>query len=147
MKELYLALPDVLRKQIVFHFWILILAIVLFFIVLGCFADLILALPCLFLCVFSIIRTGILFCHCAIGNYLALEGQCINVEKTAFQKRIKTVTVKTEGKELKLRASYDIRNVNIGDQVTVYLSKSTPIYMKDGTYIANNFYGICVSKE
>ena len=147
LKELYMKLPTLLKKQIALNVSAATLAIILFFIVIFCFSDVVLALPCLILSVLLIVKTAILFYNCIAGNYLEINGVCSDVEKTPFRKRIKSITLKAEDKKLKLNAHYSIKNICIGDALTVYISKQTSLYNQNGIYIANEFYGVSVDKE
>jgi len=140
-------LPQLLKKRIALNILIATLAVVLFFIVIFCFSDVVLALPCLILSVLLIVKTAILFYNCIAGNYLEIKGVCSDVEKTPFRRRVKSITVKAEDKKLKLNAHYSIKNISIGDAITVYISKKSPLYNQNGTYIANEFYGVSVDKE
>ena len=147
LKELYLKLPQLLKKHIAINFLIAMLAVILFFIVIFCFSDVVLALPCLILSVLLIVKTAILFYNCIAGNFLEIKGVCSDVEKTPFRRRVKSITVKAEDKKLKLNAHYSIKNISAGDNITVYISKRTPLYNQNGVYIANEFYGASVDKE
>lgn len=147
LKELYIKLPILLKNRIIINLLIATLAVLLFFIVIFCFFDVVLALPCLILSVLIIVKTAILFYNCIAGNYLEIKGVCSDVEKTPFRKRIKSITLKAEDKKLKLNAHYSIKNICIGDALTVYISKRTSLYNQNGIYIANEFYGVSVDKE
>lgn len=147
MKELYLKLPTVLKKQIIIHASVAILAIILFFVVVFCFSDMILALPCLLLSVFMIVKTAILFYNCIAGLYIAVTGVCTRIETTGLRKRIKAVTISAEEKNLKIPIHHRLKNIGKDDTVTVYLSKTAPLYYSNGEYIANEIYGISALKE
>ncbi len=147
LKELYMKLPALLRKHITINILAASLAVILFFIVIFCFSDIVLALPCLILSVLLIVKTAVLFYNCIAGNYLEIKGVCSDVEKTPFRRRVKSIIVKAEDKKLKLNAHYSIKNVNIGDALTVYMSKKSPLYNQNGIYIADEFYGVSVDKE
>lgn len=140
-------LPLLLKKHIAINCLIATFAVILFFVVIFCFSDIVLALPCLILSVLLIVKTAIMFYNCIAGNFLEIKGVCSDVEKTPFRKRVKSITVKAEDKKLKLNAHYSIKNISIGDAITVYISKKSPLYKQDGTYIANEFYGVSVDKE
>lgn len=140
-------LPALLKKRIATNFLIATIAILLFFIMIFCFSDVVLALPCLILSVLLIVKTAILFYNCIAGNYLEIKGVCSEVEKTPFRRRVKSITVKAEDKKLKLNAHCSIKNIGIGDAITVYISQKSPLYYKNGTYVANEFYGVSVVEE
>lgn len=140
-------LPGILKKHIFVHASIAIIAIFLFFITVILVSDLIFALPCMLFGIFMIVKGTILFYNCIVGNYLEIKGVCTDVEKTGFRKKIKSLTIKAEDKLLKLSVHYSLKNVSIGDNITVYISKKTQLYYKDGSYIAGDFYAVSVEKE
>lgn len=140
-------LPGILKKHIFVHASIAIFAIFLFFITVILTSDLIFALPCMLFCIFMIVKGTILFYNCIVGNYLEIKGVCTDVEKTGFRKKIKSLTIKAEDKLLKLSVHYSLKNVSIGDNITVYMSKKTQLYYKDGSYIAGDFHAVSVEKE
>lgn len=147
LKKLYMDLPDILKKQFALHIGIAILALFLFFITFVLADDLVLAFPCMLFCIFMIVKGTILFYNCIMGNCLEIKGICCNVERTGFRKKIKALTVKSENKLLKIPMHYSLKNVSIGDNITVYMSKKTQLYYKDNSYITGNFYAVSVEKE
>lgn len=147
LKELYTNLPDILKKQIALHTGIAIIALFLFLLTVVLADDLILALPCMLFAIFMIVKGAILFYNCTIGNCLEIKGICYDVEKTGFRKKIKALTVKSENKLLKIPMHYRLKNVSIGDSITVYMSKKTQLYYKNGSYITGDFYAVSVEKE
>lgn len=146
LKELYQNLPVTLKKQISIHAGIALFSIFLFFVVLIFSKDLVLAFPCIMLAVFMIVKSGILFYNCITENYLEITGICSDVETNGFRKRIRSITIESEQKRLKILIHYKLKNINIGDRLTVYMAKKTQLYYKDGDYIAADFYGIAGEK-
>ena len=147
MKELYLNMPRILKKHVIVHTGIALTALILFFIVIFCSADIILALPCFFLSALMIVKNVILFYNYIMGNYIEIKGVCSEVGRTSVRKRIKSITIKAEDKKLCLNIHNNIKNISAGDALSVYISKRAPLYYNDGIYIANDFYGISVQKE
>ena len=140
-------LPEELKKQIVLQTALSILAFFLFFIVLIFFKNLILALPCMLFSVFMIVKGAVLFYNCIAGNYLKVKGVCSGVRVTAFRKRIKSLTIKAENKILLVPVRFRLKGANIGDTITVYLSKKAQLYYNNGIYTANDIYALTVTKE
>ena len=140
-------LPVTLKKQVAVHAGLAVLLITLFFLTVTFFRDPILAAPFVFAGIFIIVKEAILLYNCIAGNYLEIKGVCHDVETTGFRKRIRSITLKSENKLLKLPIHYRLKNVNVGDNLIVYMSKQTQLYYKDGTYIADKFYGISVGLE
>ncbi len=140
-------LPTVLKKQIILHTGIAILSIVLFIIISIFFTDLIFAIPCIILGVFVIVKGTILFYNCIEGRYLEIKGVCCDVEVTGFRKKIKSITIKTEDKFLKLLVHYRLKKIYVGDNLTVYMSNKTQLFYTEGKYITGNYYAITAAKE
>lgn len=147
LKELYLKLPEALKKQIVLQASTAILAFFLFFIVIIFCKDMILALPCMLFSVFMIVKSTVLFYNCIEGNYLEIKGVCSGVEITTIRKRIKSLTIKAENKVLKVPIRFRLKGTNVGDTITVYLSKKAQLYYNNGSYIANDIYALTATKE
>lgn len=147
LKELYLKLPEALKKNIAMQAVTAIIAILLFFIVIIFSKDIVLALPCLIFSVFMIVKSVTLFYNCIEGNYLEIKGLCSEVETTAISRRIKSLTVRAEQKTLKIPISFRLKRTSIGDTVTIYLSRNAQLYYNDGCYVANNIYALAVQKE
>lgn len=140
-------LPEELKKQIVLQAAMSILAFFLFFVVIIFFKDMLLALPCMLFSVFMIVKSAVLFYNCIVGNYLEIKGVCSSVEVTTIRRRIKTLTIKAENKVLMVPVRFRLKGTNVGDTITVYLSKKAHLYYNNGIYTANDIYALTVSKE
>ena len=147
LKELYLRLPEALKKQIVLQSATAIFVLFLFFVVIILCRDIILALPCMLFSVFMIVKSAALLYNCIEGNYLEIKGVCSDVEVTTFRKRIKALTLKAENKVLKIPIRFRLKGTDVGDTITVYLSKKARLYYTDGSYIANDIYALIATKE
>lgn len=147
LKELYRDLPYILKKKIVIHAAIALLAMILLLVISFCFSDIILMLPCLLLSGLMIVKAAALFYNCIAGNYIEITGICSDVEKTTIRKKVKYVILRAEDKKLRLNIHCNLKNICVGDALTVYISKKAPLYHKDGMYIANEFYGVAVNDD
>ncbi len=94
-----------------------------------------------------IVKAAFLFYNCIAGNYIEITGICSDVEKTTIRKKVKYVILRAEDKKLKLNTHYNLKNICVGDALTVYISKKASLYYKDGMYIANEFYGVVVNDD
>ena len=142
MKEMYLTLPEPLKKQIIAHLTMSFTALCFFFMIMVFCREFILAAPCLIFGVFVAIKSIHLFLNCISGNYLEINGICSKVEITGFRKRIKSISVAAENKTLKIPAQFLIKKPQKGNQVTLYLSKKAKLYYSEGSYIANDIYAL-----
>lgn len=94
-----------------------------------------------------IVKGTILFYNCIEGRYLEIKGVCCDVEVTGFRKKIKSITIKTEDKFLKLLVHYRLKKIYVGDNLTVYMSNKTQLFYTEGKYITGNYYAITAAKE
>lgn len=136
-----------MKKQIVLQSATAIFVLFLFFVVIILCRDIILALPCMLFSVFMIVKSAALLYNCIEGNYLEIKGVCSDVEVTTFRKRIKALTLKAENKVLKIPIRFRLKGTDVGDTITVYLSKKARLYYTDGSYIANDIYALIATKE
>lgn len=147
LKDLYLKLPEALKKNIALQAATSVIALFLFFVVVIFSNDMILALPCMLFSVFMIVKSSTLFYNCIEGNYLEIKGVCSDVEVTTLRRRIKSLTIKAENKVLRVPINFRLKGTKIGDTITVYLSKKAQLYYDNGSYIANDIYALTATKE
>lgn len=147
MKDLYNKLPEILKRHISWQAALSVVALLLFFIVIIIFKDILLALPCILFSAIMIVKSTFLLYNCVIGNYLEIKGVCSDVEVTTFRRRVKSLTIKAEEKILTIPIYFRLRGINVGDTITVYLSKKARLYYNNGIYTANDIYTLTVLKE
>ena len=144
MKEMYLKLPEVLRKEIMIQFTLSFTAICFFFIIVIFFREFILAVPCLAFGVFMTIKGLSLYLNCIAGNYLEIDGICSKVSVTRFRKKIKNISVLAENKTLKIPAQISVKKPEPGNHVTLYISKKAKLYYTDGCYVVSDIYALLI---
>ena len=89
MREKFKSIPFPLQKQIISRLAAGLLFVFLFLVILFCFWDVYLFLPCVFFAVFLIVNAILLFYNSYKGNYVSVEGICEHIETTGLRKRIK----------------------------------------------------------
>lgn len=147
MKDKFNKIPVALQKQIILRFGMGILVFFLFIIVSIYYRNLYFSLPC-FLLSFVLFAYGIfLFYNCIENKYLMLEGTCVEVLTKRVRKKIKSIILMVDGKNLKLPIQKRVQTIKEGDTVTVYLSENAPVYEDDGNYIIYSYYALEVRKE
>ena len=147
MREKFKSIPFPLQKQIISRFAAGLLFVFLFLIVLFCFWDVYLFLPCVFFAVFLIVNAILLFYNSHKGNFVSVEGRCEHIETTRVRKRIKSITLELVENKLKIVIRHRIKKLAVGDTVVVYLAKSTQVYDIDEGYLINNYYALDIRKE
>ena len=102
MKDKVNKIPAALQKQIILRFGMGILVFFLFIVVSIYYHNLYFSLPC-FLLSFVLFAYGIfLFYNCIEKKYLILEGTCVEVLTKRVRKKIKSIILMVDGKNLKL---------------------------------------------
>ena len=109
--------------------------------------DWILALPCEVFGLLMIEKGISLLYNCIKGNYLEIRGICCDVEVKKLTKKIRAITLKAEDKLLKISVYNKLKNIHVGDCITMYMPKEAQLYYKDNYYITGNYYAILVRKE
>ena len=93
-----------------------------------------------------LISAGVLYDKCVKSNYVALSGICQDIERTSLRKKIKAIYIKSENKTIKIVSQVQrIRNLSVGDKLTVYLPLNEPVYDHDGCFVI--FHVIAIGKE
>lgn len=131
MKDKFNKIPAALQKQIILRFGMGILVFFLFIIVSICYRNLYFSLPC-FLLSFVLFAYGIfLFYNCIENKYLILEGTCVEVLTKRVRKKIKSIILMVDGKNLKLPIQKKSTNNQRGKYCyCVFIGKNTCIIFK-----------------
>lgn len=74
---------------------------------------------------------------------IAIQGTCMDVERTAVRKRIRSVYLRTEGLDIKLTIHHNPpHTLSVGDTVTVYIHERTAVYELDGHQVLCDYLAI-----
>ena len=146
MREKFNSIPSPLQRQIIGRFMTGLLFVFLFLIILFCFWDVYLFLPCVFFAVFLIVNAILLFYNSYKGHYVCVEGVCENIETTGLRKRVKSITLQLVENRLKIMIHHRIKRLAVGDTVIVYMAKSTQVYEQDDEYLIGNYYALDIRK-
>ncbi len=142
MKERFLKLPAVLKKQILIRLGLGTGAFLMFFIILMCSANIQFSLPCLIISVILLINGLTLLRDCINGNYIRIDGICSGTVKSRLYKRFKEISITTNGKLLTIPIHKKIRNIKEGVAVSLYLSPNTTVYERSDGYVLYSYYAI-----
>ena len=132
MKEQFQALPKPLQKQILIRIAGAILGLFLFILVLIFYKDWRFWIPCVILSVMCLASAGTLFYRCVFGKYVVVEGVCTDIDKTLIRRRIKAIYIRNDNFSIKIVNAKRIKNLSIGDIVTVYVADNSAVYDVDG---------------
>ena len=147
MRERFKQLPEALQKQVLTRFGIGVLFLLLFLIIVFCFRDLYLSLPCLLFAGFLIASGGCLFYNGLMGKYVRIQGICNQVETTGIRKRIRYIYITMEQSIVKLPVRQRMKNLAVGDTIIIYLSDREPVYEQDNGYLVCSYFALERRKE
>lgn len=148
MKGKFKQVPEALQKQIIIRFTAATLFSLLFVILLAVSGDAYLYIPCLLFAGSLFANAALLQYNCLSGNFVSVSGVCTHIEATPFRKRIKSITLKLDdNKQLTISVRRQLKRLQVGDTVIVYLPEKAHVYTRDGEYWMNSYYAIEIRKE
>lgn len=147
MKEKWERVPKALQKQVFRRLVPGAGFLLLLVVILACFRDVYLGLPCLLFAAILLGTGGWLFCQGAEGNYICIRGTCRQVETTGIRKRVKCIRVTLDKNTLTIPVWQGMIRPASGDTVIVYLSDKTPVYGQDADYMICSYYAMEIQRE
>ena len=126
--ENFKKMPEVLQKQTVQRFALSVLMFVLFISMWIATGSFTLSLPGLALAAYLGVSGGMLLHRGVSGGYIRITGIVTRLEASGFRKKVKWITMEAEGRNVQCPAPPGLKNLEVGDRVTLYLSPGTPIY-------------------
>lgn len=142
LKDILQKLPPALQKQVLFRMGSGVLFFMLFLIIRSSIKDLYFILPCV-LCGVWLFGSGIWLLHQgAAGDYIRLQGECVQVDTVGLRKRVIALYIALETGIVKITVRQRIRKLRTGDTVIVYLTEKTPVYEKEGICIIGSYLAL-----
>ena len=135
MKEQFLSIPKPLQKQVLIRLVGSVLGLFMFILVLIFYKDWRFWIPCVILSVMCLASAGTLFYRCVFGKYVVVEGVCTDIDKTLIRRRIKAIYIRNDNFSIKIVNAKRIKNLSIGDIVTVYVADNSAVYDVDGVKV------------
>jgi len=135
MKKAFLEIPRPLQKQILLRLLGAVLGLFLLILFLIVYKDWRFWTPCVILTVMCLASAGTLFFRCVLGKYVVVEGICTDIDKSLIRKRIKAIYIRNDQFSIKIVNAKRIRNLSIGDTVTVYVADNSAVYDVEGTKV------------
>lgn len=142
MKEKYRNIPEILKREIRFRFVCGMVFEVLFLMIQLQYKDMSFSFPFLLLGFAALISGCRLLRCCVKGDYLCIQGTCGQLETFGIRKRVKGICVDTESKRVRVSVHRKTGNLARGNQITLYLSKRTPVYEWDGNCMVCGYYAL-----
>lgn len=142
MKEEFLKLPAVLKKQILIRLCPGLSAFFAFFVILICSRSIEFSVPCLIVSTILLINGTLLLKDCVNGNYIRIDGICSGIVKSRLHRKIKEVCISANNKMISVPVYNPIRNLKEGTAITLYLSPNTAVYNRADGYVIYNYYAM-----
>lgn len=128
MKEKFLQIPAPLRKQLLLWLGGCVLSMATLVMVLATPGEWSLVFPCLLLVLVCAGSSWLLWDRCIHQRYVVIEGTCTEIERTPYRSRIKAIYLRKDDLSIKLMGVGVMKNLIVGDTVTVYVAETTDVY-------------------
>ena len=83
---------------------------------------------------------------CLTNNVIVIQGECLEVERTRFMKRTHNVVLAVGMGTVKVPVRHQVKRVQVGDIVTVFLSSRTSVYENGNQQVICGYYAIEIEK-
>lgn len=146
MKARFLSLPGALQAQILRRAAACVASVLLFALTLMVYGDLWMCLSfAAFAAVFAAM-TALLLRRCLSGQYVAVSGVCLSVERTGLRRRAKSLTIASPPHTVKCLLRGKLSGIAVGDTVTLYIKASAPVYERGGCLLLDGCMAIEFTK-
>lgn len=146
MKARFLSLPGALQMQILRRAAACASSLALFALAFIVYGDLWLCLSfAAFAAVFAAM-TALLLRRCLSGQYVAVSGVCLSVERTGLRRRVKSLTIVSPPHTVKCLPRGKLSGIAVGDTVTLYIAANVPVYERDGCLLVDGCMAIEFAK-
>ena len=146
MKEKLRELPIAIQKQVIIRYGVAAVSLILLVVSLLMAEDPYLSLSLALICVFFLFSASQLLYLALSGHLIEISGECIKVERTPIRRRLKTIYLKVETQVVRLQITGKQRDVDAGDQVTVYVSDNAPVYENEGCQQLSGYLTISIQR-
>lgn len=139
-------IPQALQKQIILRSATCATSLLLLIVVTILYMDLYLSLSCsIFFLFFGGSTTSLLVLSFG-KKYVMVEGRCCKLEKTSIRKRVRIITIDSGQYMVKFLLKQYLRNIEVGDRVTAYISEKTQVFEEDGCQIPSDYLALEIRK-
>ena len=132
MKEKLKGLPMTIQKQVIIRYGAAAVSLILLVISLLMAENPYLPLSLALIFAFFLFSASHLLYLALSGHLVEISGECIKVERTPIRRRLKVLYLQVETQVGRLQSTGTQRDVDAGDQVTVYVSDNAPVYENEG---------------
>lgn len=146
IRKKYQVLPQPLKKQILLRMGATMICFILFTLSAAISRDWYLGVSFLLVGLVSGIAGTVLFVQAEQGSYVVVEGVCQKIELTTFRRKPKTVHLSAREHNIRVHLHHYLKNVEIGDEIIIYIAASLPVYREDGCEIVNGYLAMEIRK-
>lgn len=146
MKARILSLPGALQTQILRRAAACAVSMLLFALDFMFYGDLWLCLSFAAFAAAFAAMTALLLRRCLSGQYVAVGGVCLSVERTVLRRRVKSLTVSAPPHTVKCLLRGKLSGIAVGDTVTLYIAASAPVYERGGCLLLDGCMAIEFTK-
>lgn len=146
MKARILSLPGALQTQILRRAAACASSLALFALSLIVYGDLWLCLSFVAFAAVFAAMTALLLRRCLSGQYVAVSGVCLSVERTGLRRRVKSLDVSAPPHTVKCLPRGRLSGIAVGDTVTLYIAANAPVYECDGCLLLDGCMAIEFTK-
>lgn len=146
MKARFLSLPGALQTQILRRAAACTASLALFVLALMVYGDLRLCLSFVAFAAVFAAMTALLLRRCLSGQYIAVSGVCLSVERSGLRRRVKSLTVLAPPHTVKCLTRGKLSGIAVGDTVTLYIATSAPVYERGGCLLLDGCMAIEFTK-
>lgn len=91
-----------------------------------------LIVPCILFTIACLVSGWVLWEKCVCHKYVVIEGTCTGIEQSRYRRHICAVYILSDDHDIEIITPMAIKNLTIGDAVTIYVAENTPIYEIEG---------------
>lgn len=146
MKARILSLPGALQTQILRRAAACTASLALFVLALMVYGDLWLCLSFAAFAAVLAAMTALLLRRCLSGQYVAVSGKCLSVERTGLRRRAKSLDVSAPPHTVKCLPRGRLSGIAVGDTVSLYVAANAPVYERDGCLLLDGCMAIEFTK-
>lgn len=142
LKAAFAAIPEPLQKQVYIRLGFSTAFLLLFALVLSMAFDWMTVIPFAILSIFSFFSARQLFTRATKGEYVLIEGTCIDAVVSPIRKRTKSVTIQTDEHIVQIILRQRLKQVPKGVAISLYIAKSTQVFDKNGMMVLHTYIAI-----
>lgn len=140
-------IPRAFRRQIIVRLIGSILFIFLFVLMWGTINDWKIFVSGMTCCVVMVGSTWDVLARAYAGEYVRIEGECLQIEGNGFLHKDKSIDLILEQGIVKILVHERLRQLQVGDIVTAYVPEKASVYESGGIYVISDYYVMDVRKR